>query len=80
MHLRQRVVVDGIVTEFVDINRGVPQGVVLGPFLFSLIVNDIKPLEPKDNLLIKFADDITVGAPVKTGGKTAIAEAINIDN
>ena len=43
---------DGTVTEFVDINRSVPQGAVLGLFLFSLIVNDIKPLEPKDNLLI----------------------------
>ena len=50
---------NGIVTEFVDINRGVPQGTVLGPFLFSLMLDDIKPLRPKDNLLIKFADDIT---------------------
>ena len=28
---KQRVVVDGITTEFIDINRGVPQGTVLGP-------------------------------------------------
>ena len=30
---RQRVVVDGIETVFLDINRGVPQGTVIGPFL-----------------------------------------------
>ena len=30
----QRVVVDGLQTEYVDITRGVPQDMVLGPFLF----------------------------------------------
>ena len=33
---KQRVVVDGMTTEFVSINRGVPQGSVLGPILFAL--------------------------------------------
>ena len=35
------MVVDGIETDFLEINRGVPQGTVIGPFLFSLKVNDI---------------------------------------
>ena len=38
------VVVDGFVTEFVSINRGVPRGTVLGPILFSIVVNDIRPV------------------------------------
>ena len=39
-----------------------PQGTVFGPILFSIMVNDIKAIDSK-NELCKFADDITVGAP-----------------
>lgn len=77
---KQRVVVDGITTEYLDINKGVPQGTVLGPFLFSLMVDDIKSVEPETNLLVKFADDITVSAPVKSTGDSAELETRNIEN
>ena len=77
---KQRVVVDGIETEYVHINRGVPQGTVLGPFLFSLMANDIKPKDPENNMLVKFADDMTVSAPVKTTGDTAFNEVKNISD
>ena len=62
---QQRVVVDGVVTKFLNINRGVPQGTVLGPILFSIMVNDIKPVS-SSSLLIQYADDITVGVPIKS--------------
>ena len=39
---RQRVVVHGIVTEYLNINRGVPQGTVI---LLSIMVDDIKTAE-----------------------------------
>ena len=66
--------VDGIETEYVHIKRGV------GPFLFSLMVNGIKPKDPENNMLIKFADDMTVSAPVKTTGDTAFNEVKNISD
>ena len=55
----QRVKVDGIRTEYVSINRGVPQGTVLGPLLFSVMINDIKTVSTQ-NELVKFADDLTL--------------------
>ena len=50
--------VDNIITEYIDITRGVPQRTVLGPILFSLMINDMKPVSPS-SLLVKFVDDIT---------------------
>ncbi len=77
---KQRVVVDGIITEYVDINKGVPQGTVIGPFLFSLIVDDIKPEQPDINKLVKFADDMTVCAPIISNSDSATEEVWNIEN
>lgn len=50
---------DGVTTEFASINRGVPHGTVLGPGLFSIMVNDIMAVDPNRNLIIKYVDDIT---------------------
>ena len=73
----QRVVVDGIVTNYLHINRGVPQGTVLGPFLFSIMANEIKPID-QNNELIKFADDMTLGVPGTNGSDTSNIEVNNI--
>ena len=54
-----RVVVDGVTTKLVEIDRDVRQRTVLDPVLFSIMVNDINVVKPETNLLIKFADDIT---------------------
>jgi hypothetical protein len=77
---KQRVTVDGNVTNFVNINRGVPQGTVLGPFLFSLMVNDIEAKHPQTNNLEKFADDLTVSVPVTSSGDSALDEVTNIES
>ena len=59
---KQRVVVGGFVTKFVSVNRAVPQGTVCGPVLFSVMVNDITPIDPERNLLVqilvKYAGDL----------------------
>ena len=62
---KQRVVVDGYRTKYVSINRGVAQCTVLGQVLFSIFINDIKAVNTNKNLLVKFADDITVSSPIE---------------
>jgi len=51
----QKVVVDGKMSEAIDVTSGVPQGSVLGPILFLIFINDIGDgLQSQARL---FADD-----------------------
>ena len=73
----QRVVIDGIKTDYLPINRGVPQGTVLGPILFSIMINDIRPVQAS-NLIVKFADDINLEIKVTDDSDTSHMETNNI--
>ena len=68
-----------IITDYVDINRGVPRRTVLGLFLFFVMVRDIK-LVDSNNVISKYADDITISVPVKRNSDTALAEVKNLEN
>ena len=67
---------DGNITDYVDINRGIPQGTVLGPLLFSLMEYDIK-LVDSNNGISKYADDIIISVSVRGNSNTALAEVKN---
>ena len=74
---RQKVCVDGLKSPFLSINRGVPQGTVSGSVLFTIIVNDIRPV-PYDTIMMKYADDITCSLPVGPSCPSAVEEVNNI--
>ena len=53
----QRVVLNGIESDWINLKRGVPQGTILGPLLFNIYVNDLAKIVEKDCTVVHFADD-----------------------
>jgi hypothetical protein len=53
---KQRVVVDGFSSSYLDVTSGVPQGSMVGPLLFLIYVNDL-PDAAKHSTVQMFADD-----------------------
>ena len=56
-HRKQRVIVDGEISNWKSVLSGVPQGSVLGPILFLIYINDLDDISSK---VLKCADDTKV--------------------
>ena len=60
LSLRQQCTdLDGTLSDWMDVELGVPQGSILGPILFLIYVNDINNCDNTARF-VKFADDTTV--------------------
>ena len=53
----QRVKVNNVLSDWITVKQGVPQGTILGPLLFLLYVNDISLIVPHHCQIIQYADD-----------------------
>ena len=53
----QRVVLNGIESDWINLKRGVPQVTILGPLLFNINVNDLAKIVEKDCTVVQYADD-----------------------
>ena len=60
------------------INRGMPQGTILEPILFSVMLNDIQTVDSDSSTLVKFADDLTLSVLGKGIQDQAPPEVQNI--
>ena len=57
-HRRQRVIVDGEISNWESVLNGVSQGSVLGPILFLMYLTDLE--DDISSKVLKFADDTKV--------------------
>lgn len=58
LHSRsQRVLIDGSFSTWAEVTSGVPQGGLLGPFLFLLFINDLPRTVSDQSSIALFADD-----------------------
>lgn len=61
---RQRVLYNGMVSEWKEVNKGTVQGSVSGSYLFNIFLNDLDMAELEAVSLTKYADDSNLLATV----------------
>ena len=69
---RQRVRMNGSLSELRPVTSGVPQGSILGPYLFGLFISSLQQVSPA-TVMIKYVDDISLVAPIR---KTSVSDDI----
>ena len=71
---KQSVMVNGIMSEFKEVKSGVPQGSVLGPLIFLILIGDIDE-EIAYSVLNSFADDTRIAKEIKNINDTKFLQS-----
>ena len=74
----QRVKANSTYSDWINIHRGVPQGTVLGPLLFSLYMNDITLCVQPQCKIVQFADDTLIFTSSCDSAKAKMDLQINL--
>ena len=70
---QQRVKLNGVLSNWLDVPPGEPQGTRLGPWLFLAMINDLRL--PEGFHMWKFADDTTVSEVVPASKHSSLQQA-----
>ena len=71
---KQRVCLHGVCSSYSELRAGLPQGSLLGPLLFNILINDLNYAVPGVSLRL-YADDTTLSA--SDASPTALQFAVN---
>lgn len=74
----QTVIVGNNRSNSLDVSRGVPQGSILGPLLFSIYINDLPDIPTTCNIQM-YADDVQLYASAKLNNIPSCISNINND-
>lgn len=75
---KQAVFLNGLISRYVEIDRGVPQGSILGPLLFSLYINDLPEVLNHCSIQM-YADDVQLYLSTKIESVHSCINYINCD-
>jgi hypothetical protein len=73
---QQRVLINDTKSSWQNVISGVPQGSVLGPALFAVLISSLTPLHP-NSTLVKYADDITLIHNIRGADEDHLQEEFN---